>query len=103
MLIIDDTAFKGCSNLKSINFPKNLTYIEENAFEYCTSLISIILPEGLNYIGDSSFGRCSSFLKNVYLPKTVDMQFTDMTILAKHIYCKHTNYTNYNYFFNNLS
>lgn len=40
---IDSYAFKGCSNLVSVNAP-NVTTIKEGAFEGCTNLISIDAP-----------------------------------------------------------
>ena len=43
-----DCAFYGCSSLKSITIPANVTSIQTNAFTGCTSLVSAIFenPRG---------------------------------------------------------
>ncbi|MBO4796462.1 MAG: leucine-rich repeat protein, partial [Verrucomicrobia bacterium] len=40
---IEDAAFSGCDDLKSITIPDSVTEIGENAFEGCDSLKSIVL------------------------------------------------------------
>jgi len=55
-----DNAFNGCTSLKSISLPNELTSIGKNAFNGCTSLTSISLPNELTSIGDGAFFRCTS-------------------------------------------
>lgn len=42
-------AFKGCSSLKSINIPKNVSYIADTTFIGCTSLQNINVDPENNY------------------------------------------------------
>ena len=51
---IGTQAFKGCSNLATINLPSSVSYVGNNAFEGCRSLNDINL-ENVAYIGDSAF------------------------------------------------
>ena len=64
---IDDRAFSGCNNLKSINIPEGVTEIGESAFSGCTSLESINIPEGVTEIGVSAFSYCEN-LTHINLP-----------------------------------
>lgn len=64
------TAFKGCSNLTSVEFPNSLTTIGEHAFEGCTNLASIDLPASLINLGGSAFKRCTS-LTSIKIPDSV--------------------------------
>ena len=57
-------AFRGCSNLQSVNLSgcTNLTTIGSNAFNSCSNLQSIDLSgcTNLTTIGDDAFSRCSN-------------------------------------------
>ena len=61
------SAFKGCSDLTSIELPEGITSIGTSAFDGCSGLISITLPEGLTSIGYSAFKGCSD-LTSIELP-----------------------------------
>lgn len=61
---IDGDAFRGCSNLRSVQLPKTIETIGQSAFISCTSLTSIDLPEGIISIGISAFNGCAA-LKEV--------------------------------------
>lgn len=67
---IEDYAFSGCDDLKSITIPDSVTVIGENAFEGCDSLKSIVLGKGVTVIGEYAFSGCSS-LKNIVIPDSV--------------------------------
>jgi len=56
---IDNLAFLGCSELKSIQFPQSLNSIGYAAFEYCSSLKSIVIPRSVTYIGGSVLANCT--------------------------------------------
>ena len=51
---IGTQAFKGCSNLATINLPSSISYVGNNAFDGCRSLNDINL-ENVAYIGNSAF------------------------------------------------
>ncbi|MBO7535914.1 MAG: leucine-rich repeat protein [Bacilli bacterium] len=57
---IGDSAFSGCSSLKSITIPNSVTSIGNYAFYNCSSLTSITIPDSVTSIGDNAFIGCSS-------------------------------------------
>lgn len=57
---IGSNAFEGCTSLTSISIPESVTTIGTSAFEGCTSLTSAILPDGLTTLGTSAFKGCAS-------------------------------------------
>ena len=63
---ISKSAFKNCSELKSISIPSNIDTIGENAFYNCRNLVScnvngkFSLPNTIKYIEDSAFYNCNS-------------------------------------------
>lgn len=57
---IKEGAFRGCTNLKEIEFSSNVTSIGYSAFMHCESLTSINIPEGVTRIGSSVFYDCGS-------------------------------------------
>ncbi len=59
---IENSAFSGCSSLKSIIIPKSVTSIGERAFKDCSSLESIDIPNSVTSIGSSAFSGCSSLI-----------------------------------------
>ena len=59
MTEIGARAFKECSQLTDITYPKNITKISDWAF-YGTGLINIIIPNTVTYIGISTFCDCAS-------------------------------------------
>lgn len=69
---INDYAFNGCSYLRTIDLPSNLSVIGENAF-YKTGLKSVVIPAGTDSLLSTAFYNCSS-LTTVTLPW--DLQYT---------------------------
>ena len=57
---IDNYAFYGCTNLKSISFPNSLNNIGGSAFYSCSKLSSVSIPSTLSILGGGSFMNCSS-------------------------------------------
>ncbi|MBR4248529.1 MAG: leucine-rich repeat domain-containing protein [Verrucomicrobia bacterium] len=67
---IENSAFSGCEDLKSITIPDSVSEIGESAFEGCDSLKSIVLGKGITVIGESAFSECVS-LKCIVIPESV--------------------------------
>lgn len=55
---IADSAFHGCSSLKSITLPNSVTSIGNHAFDSCNSLTCITIPNSVTSIGDEAFYTC---------------------------------------------
>lgn len=70
-LCIDESAFKDCSNLASIQFPSHLTTVYANAFENCKTLkeVSFSYSDARYDMqwGDEVFKNCSS-LEVLHMP-----------------------------------
>lgn len=67
---IGDSAFEGCSSLKSITIPDGVTSIGDDAFRDCSSLENITVPDGVIYIGEWAFYDCSN-LESITIPHSV--------------------------------
>ena len=66
---IGDYQFSGCSNLKEIMFPPNISSIGKGAFG-STGFERIDIPEGISSIGKEAFARCNNLIR-VSLPSTM--------------------------------
>jgi len=64
---INDGAFSGCENLKTIHLPDGLEHIGDGCFKGCTSLENIILPESVTNLGKEIFRNCPN-LKKLNIP-----------------------------------
>ncbi|MBR3791214.1 MAG: leucine-rich repeat domain-containing protein, partial [Clostridia bacterium] len=67
--ISDVNVFWYCTSLKSINLPKNLTYLATGAFTMCSSLEEIVIPYGITKLS-KTFRGCTS-LRKVVIPNSV--------------------------------
>ena len=56
---INGYAFGYCSNLKSFEWPENITVISQMAFQYCSNLEETKLPDTLTAIEQNAFRNCS--------------------------------------------
>lgn len=63
-------AFRGCTNLKSVNIPDSLILIGTYAFDDCTGLENVTIPEGVTGIDTLAFNNCTS-LESIVIPDTV--------------------------------
>lgn len=50
--------FEGCTSLKAIALPENLTQVDMYAFQNCMALENVGLPQGLTAIRDAAFNNC---------------------------------------------
>lgn len=62
LAFIGESAFEGCSDLKSIMIPGNVVSIGKGAFKDCSALESIVVPENVTYIGESVLENCSGLV-----------------------------------------
>lgn len=67
---IKKNAFSGCTNLKSLTLPDNVTIIDDRTFSGCTNLEGIIIPDGVTSIGEYAFSNCES-LESIVFPNSV--------------------------------
>ena len=68
--IIPCDAFARCVNLQSITLPANLIAIEDGAFMECRSLTEVTIPDGVERIGMYAFDGCWN-LYTVHIPESV--------------------------------
>jgi len=68
---IEDSAFRECANLKSVNIPNSVNVIGPNAFTRCTKLEQVKLPSSLKAFDAHVFDGCTS-LKFVEIPEGVE-------------------------------
>ncbi len=62
---IEESAFKGCSSLMSIDFGSAVKTIGDNAFDGCTGLTSVTIPSTATDLGASAFSNCISLERAV--------------------------------------
>jgi len=51
--------FYGCSELKTVTIPENITVIGDNAFRNCSALETLTIPETVTSIGTKAFNGCT--------------------------------------------
>ena len=59
---VGSNAFKGCTNLKSVEIPNTVETIEASAFNSCTSLESIKMSDSVTAIKSQAFKDCTSLV-----------------------------------------
>ena len=64
---IEEDAFYGCDDVKSITLPQGLRSIHHSAFESMSGLQEIVIPDSVTYIGENAFSDCDH-LQQVTLP-----------------------------------
>lgn len=70
MKSIGASAFQGCERLNEVSTPGTLIYIGDAAFMGCIELPDFDLPDGLTQIGESAFLGCLS-LRSIHIPDSV--------------------------------
>jgi len=66
---LPNSPFRGCTALRSITLPPNLTTINDSTFRQCSALISIEIPSKVTSIANASFYDTSN-LGNVVVRRT---------------------------------
>ena len=67
---IENSAFKDCNKLTSVEIPNSIVSIGQEAFSDCGALTSITIPTSVTTIGDSVFRDCAS-LTSINIPSSV--------------------------------
>ena len=62
--------FDGCTNMRAITIPENVTAIETRAFNNCTGLKEINIPNKVTTIGSFAFANCH--LNKITLGESID-------------------------------
>lgn len=68
--IIEESAFNGNDELKSISIPNSVTSIGERAFGNCTALENVTISQSINTIPSSCFFNCPS-LTSIVIPDNI--------------------------------
>lgn len=68
---IRNSAFQGCTALKSVEIPDSVTSIGNGAFRRCRGLMDVAIPSGVESIGRFAFEECIS-LASVAMPSSVE-------------------------------
>ena len=85
---IDNLAFIGCENLKSLPYglPSTLESIGHNAFSECKSLESVTIPQNVNWIQEEAFKDCSkltSVISRIPDPTNMTLEKNVFTGISK--------------------
>lgn len=74
LIIVDQSAFTGCSSLSSeLLFPNGLSFIGDCAFYLCRGLsgTKLHLPDGLRFLGNAAFSEIGSMVGNLVIPEKI--------------------------------
>ena len=104
---INQSAFRGCTSVTSIDIPASVTSIGDGTFYKCTSLTSIDIPASVTSIGSEAFALCTS-LTSIDIPASVtsigDGAFYKCTSLTTVTFAENSQFTTINSFtFNGCS
>ena len=71
VVVIQNSAFKDCSNVTSVLIPSSIKSIGINAFENCSNIAEVVISEGVTLIGNNTFLGCEK-LASVTLPTSLE-------------------------------
>ena len=71
VVVIQNSAFKDCSNVTSVLIPSSIKSIGINAFENCSNITETTIPEGVTLIGNNTFLGCGK-LASVTFPTSLE-------------------------------
>lgn len=72
---IEEYAFAQCGAIKTLSFPKSVTYIGDHAFENCKSLSEIKFPDALTKICSNAFSGCGKLYSVDFPPNISEIGF----------------------------
>lgn len=85
-----DGVFEGCTSLRNIRLPDNMSVIGACAFANCSNLETVTLPKALHMIGTAAFAKCES-LKEIICPvsgvwhvESPVFEFSEMEIISEY-------------------
>ena len=74
---VGEKAFRGCANLKNVEFGNMMNKISADAFYNCGAIENIQLPANLKIIGTAAFAGATEFggsgIKSITIPPTVEL------------------------------
>ena len=77
---LQNACFSGCSSLKTIELPYQLTSIVGDGFNGCSSLTKVVFPSTLETVGTKAFYKCSSL-------RTIEnFENTQITIISQNMF-----------------
>ena len=79
---IEAEAFKGCSYMTKVKFPKEIKKIMRRAFEDCVRLDNVVIPSTIEYVGANVFNGCTG-MKALHFEGTVPPATWDSEIPAQ--------------------
>ena len=68
--VIEENAFEGCNNLRTVHLKNNVTTIKESAFKTCSVLDDVILSTSLTELNSYVFRDCG-YLREIKIPGSV--------------------------------
>lgn len=95
---IGESAFKGCTSLKSMNMPETITTIKLSAFEGCTALTNIDIDYNIEYIGANALYNAPAVISysGNYIGKMTDTSYTPLinyTVLKNYLLDRSSGYS----------
>ena len=90
---INDSAFYGCSSIKSVYMHDEVTKIGANAFYFCNALETIYIPQSLKMVGIYAFSKTDKTLK-VYVDDLITWCNIDFAVYGNPLRCNGELYVN---------
>ena len=82
LIEIQDYAFHNCSALKTLTLPDSVRNIGKYAFSACNSLTTVSIGENSSLLTMSEFAFSNTGISRFYLPRHVDVEGFDGSVLA---------------------
>lgn len=73
---IENKAFFGCEEIRTVSFPSTLEYIGDHAFSNCPKLKSAYIPDNVQRIGNAAFGYETEEWEDGHMTSSGNVSFT---------------------------